>query len=154
MKTNIKDFFKNVKNEYCVYNDLVKSRDEIKTKYSSDLQKLNVKKEKLWTGKDFSKWELNENEKIDKSLLLKDRNYAFGKMYSKETSHLNNVNNKLAYYNKMVIDELRRLINLHVTRYSDQIRNFSEDFYPTLTDVKIFFIFILGDKCMVISCFK
>lgn len=135
MKKNIKDFFKTIKNEYCVYNDLVKSRDEIKTKYSSDLQKLNVKKEKLWTGKDFSKWEINEHERIDKNLLSKDRNYAFSKMYCKETSHLNNVNNKLAYYNKMVIDELRRLINSHVVRYTEEIKNFSNDFYPTLTDV-------------------
>ncbi len=137
MKTNIKDFFKKIRNEYCVYNDLVKNRDEIKTKYSAELQKLNVKKEKLWTGKDFSKWELNENEKVDKSLLNKDRYYAFSRMFYKETSYLNNVNNKLGYYNKMVIDELRRLILSHVMRYSEQIKNFSEEFYPTLTDVKI-----------------
>jgi hypothetical protein len=143
MKTNIKDFFKNIRNEYCVYSDLVKNREEIKSKHSSELLKLNVKKEKLWTGKDFSKWELNENEKVDKSLLNKDRTYAFSRMFHKETSYLNNLNNKLGYYNKMVIDELRRLINSHVTRYTEQIKNFSEEFYPSLTDVKKIKYFLL-----------
>ena len=141
MKTHIKDFFKTIRNEYSGYNDLVKSRDEIKTKFSADLQKLNVKKEKLWSGKDNVKWELNENEKIDKSLLNKDRNYAFGKMYHKESNHLNNVKNKLGYYNKMVIDELKRLINSHVVRYTEEVKNFSNEFYPSLTDVILIFIY-------------
>jgi hypothetical protein len=146
MKTNIKDFFKNIRNEYSIYDDLLRSRDEIKTKYYSDLQKLNTKKEKLWIGREYTKWELNDNDNIDRSLLLSDKNYAFGKMCSKETINLNNINNKLGYYNKILIDELKRLINSHVKRYIDQIKKFSNELYPTLTDVNIkdfLFYFIL-----------
>lgn len=135
MKTYIKDFFKSIRNEFGVFSDLVKSRDEIKTKYNAELLKLNLKKERLWTGMEISKWELNDSEKIDKSLLTKDKNYAFNKMCFKETNMLNNLHNKLGYYNKMLIDELKRLIHSHIVRYMKEMSTFSEDFYPTLTDV-------------------
>lgn len=135
MKTYIKDFFKNIRGEFCSFTELVKSRDEIKNKYNSELLKLNLKKEKLWTGMEFSKWEMNESEKIDKSLLSKDKNYAFNKMCFKETNTLNNIHNKLGFYNKMLIDELKRMIHSHIGRYTKEMSTFSEEFYPTLTDV-------------------
>ncbi len=135
MNTYIKDFFKNIRNEFGIFSDLVKARDEIKSKYNSELLKLNLKKEKLWTGMDISKWELNESERIDRSLLTKDKNYAFNKMFSKETTNLNNLHNKLGYYNKILIDELKRMIHSHIGRYVTEISGFSEEFYPTLTDV-------------------
>lgn len=143
MKSYIKDFFKGIRNEFTVFNDLVKERDEVKQKYNSEHMKLNVKKEKLWTNMDFTKWDMNENDKIEKYLLSKDKAYAFKKMCFKETNLLNNVHNKLGYYNKMVIDELKRMISCHVKRYTQEMKNFSDDFYPTLTDVKKFFLFFL-----------
>lgn len=139
MKTYIKDFFKNIKNEFGIFSDLVKSRDEIKTKYNAELLKLNLKKEKLWTGIEISKWELNESERIDRSLLTRDKNYAFNKMCFKETNVLNNLHNKLGYYNKMLIDELKRMIHSHIGRYVKDMADFSEEFYPTLTDVNFYF---------------
>ncbi len=141
MKSYIKDFFKNIRNEYCVFNDIVKMREEMKIKHNSELLKLNCKKEKLWANMDFSKWEMNENEKIDRNVLMKDKNIAFKKMCFKETNLLNNSHNKLGYYNKMVIDELKRMIHSHITRYIQEMKLFSEEFYPTLTDVKYFFYF-------------
>jgi len=135
MKTYIKNFFKDIRSEFGVFSDLVKSRDKIKTKYNSELLKLNLKKEKLWTGMDLSKWELNDSEIIERSLLTKDKNYAFNKMCFKETNILNNLHNKLGYHNKILIDELKRMIHSHLGRYVKEMTSFSEEFYPTLTDV-------------------
>jgi len=140
MKTYIKDFFKNIRNEFCVFTDIVKVRDEIKSKYNLELLKLNVKKERLWASMEISKWEINEAEKIDKTNLIKDKNFAFSKMCFKETNNLNNLHNKLGYYNKKLIDELKNLIKSHIHRYTQEISSFSEEFYPSLTDVKIFYL--------------
>ena len=142
IKLHIKDFFKSIKSEFNLFSDLVRKRDDLKIKYNNELLKINLKKEKLWTQMDFSKWELNESEKIDRSLLSKDKNYAFKRMFSKDTNILNNLHNKLGYYNKMIIDELKRMVSSHVKRFSEEIKLFSDEFYPSLTDVK-FFIFYL-----------
>ena len=139
IKLHIKDFFKSIKNEFNLFSDLVKKRDDLKIKYNNELLKINLKKEKLWTQMDFSKWELNESEKIDRSLLSKDKNYAFKRMFSKDTNILNNLHNKLGYYNKMIIDELKRMVSSHVKRFSEEIKLFSDEFYPSLTDVKFFY---------------
>ena len=64
IKLHIKDFFKSIKSEFNLFSDLVRKRDDLKIKYNNDLLKINLKKEKLWTQMDFSKWELNESEKI------------------------------------------------------------------------------------------
>jgi hypothetical protein len=116
------------------YKELIKTREDIKARYNNELLKLNLKKEKLWTNMNYSSWEMNEEEKIDKSQLLKDKNYAFKKMCYKETNSLNNLHKKLGYVNKMNMNELRRLISNHCVRYKNNMKEFVENFYPTLTD--------------------
>lgn len=116
------------------YKELIKTREDIKAKYNNELLKLNLKKEKLWTSMNYSNWEMNEDEKIEKSQLVKDKNYAFKKMCYKETNNLNNLHKKLGYVNKMNMDELRRLISNHCVRYRHNMKEFVENFYPTLTD--------------------
>jgi len=153
MKTYIKDFFKNIRSEFAVFSDIVKFRDDIKQKYNAELLRLNYKKEKLWNGMETSKWELNESDKIDRGLLIKDKNYAFVKMCFKETNILNNLQNKLGFYNKMLIYELKRMIQSHIFRYTKEISLFSEEFYPTLTDVNYIFN-NLGNKCLVVFGYK
>jgi hypothetical protein len=135
-KHNIKDFFKYVNMESNSYKELIRAREDVKFRYNNELLKLNLKKEKLWTQMDLSKWEMNEDEKIDKSLLTKDKNYAFKKMCNKETNIVNNLHNRLGFVNKMNMDELRRFINNHSVRYNKNIKDFIENFYPTLTDVR------------------
>jgi hypothetical protein len=145
MKHNIKDFFKYIKMENSSYSELIKTREDYKSKYNSELLRLNVKKEKLWTQMDITKWDINEDiEKIDRSSLTRDKNYAFKKMCYKETMSLNNLHKRLGFVNKMNLDELRRLININCGRYTKNFKEFVESFYPSLTDVSIFiFIFYL-----------
>ncbi len=116
------------------YKDLIKNREDLKAKYNSDLLKLNTKKEKLWTSMEVNRWELNEEEKIERGMLTKDKNYAFKKMCHKETNLLTSQHKRLGYFNKMNMDELRRQIANHSTRYTTNMKAFVENFYPTLTD--------------------
>ena len=60
---------------------------------------------------DMTKCEITEDmEKIDRILLLRDKNYACSKMCTKETLSLENLKKQLGYANKCNIDELKRLI--------------------------------------------
>lgn len=122
--------------ENYAYMELIKNREDVRGKYNSELLKLNLKKEKLWTGMDISKWDLNEDslEKIDRSMLVKDKNYAFKKMCYRETNTVTNLHKKLGYINKMNMEELRRMIYMHISRYKKNFKMFVENFYPTLTD--------------------
>lgn len=136
IKHNIKDFFKFIKMENSSYCELIKKREECRSKYNSELFKLNVKKEKLWSQMDYSKWKMNETEeKIDRQLLSKDKILSFKKMCYKETAQLNNLHNHLGYLNTMNLIELRRLILSHCGKYMKNIKDFTESFYPTLTQV-------------------
>ena len=136
IKIKIKDFFKYQKMENVAYSELIYSREILKNKYVSENTKLMNKKEKLYSTMDISKWEIIEdfNNSIDKNLLLKDKNYALAKMCTRETQNVENYRKQFGYSNKMNMEELKRIINLNVQRFTQNIKSFSEEFYPTLTD--------------------
>ena len=135
MKSYIKDFFKYIKMEGTAYEELVQKRDEIKNKFTAENLRLQVKKDKLWASMDMTKWEITEDmEKIDRILLLRDKNYACSKMCTKETLSLENLKKQLGYANKCNIDELKRLIKKYADMYLNNLKNFAEKMYPTLND--------------------
>ena len=139
VQSKVRDFFKYVKMENSSFGEILKSREEMKAKYNFELIKLNYKKEKLWTQMDLSKWEINDDlEIIDKGSLTKDKNFAFQKMCYNDTNQLNNLHKKLGFYNKSIMNELKRFVNNHCGRYKENMRSFLDEFYPTLSDVNLF----------------
>ena len=58
VKVHLKDFFKFIKMEGTSYEELIKNREEVKSKYVSEKVRLTTKKEKLWQGMDVTKWEI------------------------------------------------------------------------------------------------
>jgi hypothetical protein len=111
VKVHIKDFFKYVKQEGLAYMELVKARDESRTKYVAEKVRLINKKEKLWQGMEVGKWEIiDEFNKVDRSMLTKDKNYAISKMCTRETTVLENMRKQLGYSNKMSVDMMKILI--------------------------------------------
>lgn len=134
IKTNIKDFFKFKKMEGMVYEDLLKSRDELKDKYDSEYEKLMTKKERLWQSMDLTKWEIDEYSNIDTSLLMKDKEYAMNVMCAEETKSIENIHKQFGYANNMNMEELKRMINNNSDKIVKMIKEFAEEFYPTLRD--------------------
>ena len=135
MKSYVKDFFKYIKMEGIAYEELIQKREEIKNKFTAENLRLQVKKDKLWASMDMTKWEITEDmEKIDRILLLRDKNYACAKMCTKETLSLENLKKQLGYANKCNIDELKRLIKKYADMYLNNLKNFAEKMYPTLND--------------------
>ena len=135
IKTHIKDFFKYIKMEGFAYIELIQSRNIIKEKYQIEYQRVASKKEKLWQTMDLGKWEIiDEFNKVDRVLLLKDKTYAMQKMCTRDTQSLENIHKQLGYANKMNMEELKRLIDTNAKRFVENLKTFSESFYPTLND--------------------
>jgi hypothetical protein len=139
VKENIKDFLKEIRRDNGAYMEVIKERDELNTKYHSDIVKLNTKKDKLWSQMDTGRWELNPEIKYDKAALTSDKQYAYDNMCFKETSALKNLHSRLLYMNKISLDELKRLIGTQCCKYKMNFKQFIDSFYPTLTEVRRFY---------------
>ena len=138
-KNHFKDFFKYINLEGQAYSSLIAEREELKQKYMIELAKLNAKKEKLFSGGDFSKFELNPDDRtIDFERLKRDKPYAMENMCYKEGNELKLLYNQLGYYNKMNIHELKKMIRKYVGKFVKNLEGFNEQFYPTINDVSIF----------------
>ena len=84
---------------------------------------------------DISKWEILEDfGKIDRVLLVRDKIYGCSKMCTTETNNLNNLQKKLGYVNKCSIDELKKLVNKYKNTFVDNIKLFSGDLHPIISD--------------------
>ena len=135
IKKHVKSFFKYVNMEGNAYSELTKSRLVIKEKFENENKKLNNKKEKLWEQNDISKWEINEDfSNIDRVLLMRDKQYAFSKMCTRESFTVNNLRILLRYANKKNLDELKKIITNYQESFINNVKAFANSFYPTLND--------------------
>ena len=134
-KVYLKDFFKYLHMECGAYTELIVKRNSLKVNYMDERKKLNAKKEKLWASGDVSKWEIIEDfNKIDNMYLKSDKNYAFSKMCTQDTNHVNNLGNTLGFYNRQNMQELKKLMKNNCNKYMNDLKVFTDNFYPTLTD--------------------
>ena len=135
IKTYVRDFFKYIQMEGGSFEELVQSRDALKSKYIAEHARLCTKKDKLWASMDVSKWEIvDEFEKVDRLLLFRDKTYATAKMCTRETQFVENLHKQLDYANYMNNEELRRLIENNGKKFLDNFKQFADLLYPTLND--------------------
>ena len=135
IKNNIKDFYKYINMETDSFNELLLERDIIKNNYDYEHNRLLTKKEKLWDNGDITKYEiLDEYNSVDNLILLRDKQYAFNKMCTRETQIENNLHKQLNYTNWMNSEELNRMINRNSEQFVDNIKKFCDKIYPTLND--------------------
>ena len=136
IKDNIKDFFKYINLESKSYINLINKREELKIKYTNELNKLNSKKEKIYSTNDINKFELNPNDKtINVQRCLMDKAYAFQHICYKDNLNLKLIFNQLGYTNKKNIDELKKIIKTYGIRFVDNFKSLDEKFYPTINDL-------------------
>ena len=135
IKESIKNFFKFVKLEGSAFLDIINRREEIRNKYIYESNSLKNKKEKLWTENNIKKWEIvDDSNQIDQVLLLKDKNYAISKMCTQETFGVEKLKQQLGYANKMTSNELKKFLNENSEKFMDNMKDFVQKFYPSLTD--------------------
>ena len=135
IKNNIKDFYKYINMESVSFDELLEGREIIKNLYLNEHIRLTLKKEKLWENGDVTKYEiLDEYNSVDNLFLLRDKNYAFSKMCTRETQIENNLHKQFNYCNWMNNEELKNLINRNSEKFIENVKDFCEKIYPTLND--------------------
>ena len=135
VKNNIKDFYKYINMESVSFDELLEGREIIKNLYLNEHMRLTLKKEKLWENGDVTKYEiLDEYNSVDNLFLLRDKNYAFSKMCTRETQIENNLHKQFNYCNWMNNEELKNLINRNAEKFIENVKDFCEKIYPTLND--------------------
>ena len=131
----IKSFFKLQKLKCNSFIEIIDSREILRQKFNTDYTKLITKKEKLYTSvKDINKWEINNFEKIDKPLLLRDKNYAFEHMCSKESQVIESIKNLLEFCNYNNYMSFKKINKENVVGFVDNMKNFTELIYPYIDD--------------------
>ena len=135
IKFHMKDFFKYINLECKAYFEIIERREEIKTKYDGENQRVTAKKEKIFLTGDINKFEIEDISKVDKDRILHDKPYAFGNMCFRDSGHLLKVFNQLGYANKQCMRELKKLIKEYCMRYVENVKKFDEEFYPTINDL-------------------
>ena len=134
IKKHFKTFFKFIQMEGTSYQELIASRESLKSIYTSSKTKLEAKKEKLWT-QDISKWEIFDDQgKCDRSRLKEDKAYGMSWMCTKETNRVDSMKKQFRYVNRMIFEELKKIIDINCERYVNNVKDFVEHFGPTITD--------------------
>ena len=135
IKEQIKHFFKREKLENLIFIDLIDTREQIRQKYISEKIKLDNKKEKLYKTNDISKWEIEDSfGQIDHARLMRDKNYAFEKMCTRETKNVENIHKLLGYANFMNVTQLKNKIEQNEKKLVEITKEFANKFYPSLND--------------------
>jgi hypothetical protein len=107
--------------------------------YKADAR-LTMKKEELFKQGNISKFEISPEEMkkiVDKSLLVRNKDYAFPLMMSKETCHVHLLRQNYAYYSTQFLNEFERIRMLNGQKHRTHIVGLSQSHSDILADVKI-----------------
>ena len=126
----IKGFFKLQRLKNNSYIDIAENRENLKQKYTIENNKLYAKKEKLYSVKDINKWEIANIEKLDKPLLLRDKNYAFDNMCQKDTLYVDNIYKHLTFSNYMNYIQFKNILEINAKSFVDITKEFAKLIYP------------------------
>ena len=131
----IKGFFKLQKLKSNSFIEIFDSRENLRQKYNTEYSKLISKKEKLYTSvKDINKWEINNSENIDKSLLLRDKQYAFSHMCPKESQNIESMKKLLEFCNYNNYMAFKKINKENVKNFVDNMKDFTEQIFPYIND--------------------
>ena len=109
MNTNIREYFRFMKNQFHVLNELASKVENYKEKYNKAMEKLKKDKEKLFKEQDINSWGLNENDLKHKDVFLKNKELAFNRMMPEESKNVLNIKNVYGVYLNSLIDEYERI---------------------------------------------
>ena len=134
IKDVVNKFFKNVKNDSISLNEVIARQENLVQDYLAKFNKLNGKKESLWSQMDISKWELNTMENVDTILIYRDKKYAFSKMCFKENEEIKRNCDELGHYFYQNEENFIKMLKEFEVSYENDLEEFAKVFEPTLTD--------------------
>lgn len=139
VQIHFKEFFKLLKLEGEAFQELVAKRTSYENRYTSEFQRIALKKDKLFNTKDVSKFEITAPS-YDQNRILSDKTYAFTVMCGKDNNLLDSIEKFVQYYNKMSLTQLKTLVKQHCDRFYDNFKQFDAMYYPSINDVSLFIL--------------
>ena len=109
MNTNIREYFRFMKKQFHVLNELASKVENYKEKYNKAMEKLKEDKEILFKEQDINSWGLNENDLKHKDIFLKNKELAFNRMMPEESKNVLNIKNVYGVNLNSLIDEYERI---------------------------------------------
>ena len=137
LNTNVREYFRYVKNEYHSMRDLGEVVESNKMIYKKAFDKLYFNKENLFKQQDLLQWGLSKEDLGNKLVLLKNKDLAFSKMLPKETKRVNMFKEFYGSYLNSIINEYERIRVLNAKRHKEKITIFIRNLSDCLTDFHV-----------------
>jgi hypothetical protein len=137
LNTNVREYFRYVKNEYHSMRDLGDIVESNKMIYKKAFDKLYFNKENLFKQQDLLQWGLSKEDLGNKLVLLKNKDLAFSKMLPKETKRVNMFKEFYGSYLNSIINEYERIRVLNAKRHKEKITIFIRNLSDCLTDFHV-----------------
>jgi len=133
----IREFFNFTKKEMRGIKDLISEYEQSKQDYMAFETKLRSKKEELFLGGNFLKWEmtLEDSKETDKAMLLKDKPLAFSKMLPKETMISHSHRRNFAFHMSALNSEYLRLLKIQNKKYLHHFKDLASRQTEFLADI-------------------
>ena len=117
IEINLKEYFKYIKNNYRSMKELIHITDNFKNTFYKSFKSLKTKKEDLFKRQEFTKWDFDPKENIDRNTISTDKNLALEKMLHKETAQVNNQKVIYGFYLNRIISEHDRMKIINANKH-------------------------------------
>ena len=141
IEINLKEYFKYIKNNYRSMKELIHITDNFKSTFYKSFKNLKTKKEELFKKQEFTKWDFDPKENIDRNTISTDKNLALEKMLHKETAQVNNQKVIYGFYLNRIISEHDRMKIINANKHYlitmnifEIMTNNTSDFMASLAD--------------------
>ena len=141
IEINLKEYFKYIKNNYRSMKELIHITDNFKSTFYKSFKNLKTKKEELFKKQEFTKWDFDPKENIDRNTISTDKNLALEKMLYKETAQVNNQKVIYGFYLNRIISEHDRMKIINANKHYlitmnifEIMTNNTSDFMASLAD--------------------
>jgi len=138
---HLREYFKFVKNNYRSMKEFIHIEENFKNSFYKSMKSLISKKEDLFKKQEIAKWEIDPKEKIDKNLLLTNKNLATEKMLHKDTNSVSNQKQLYGFYLNRIIYEHERMQKINAQKHLqllmsvfDKQTNSTTEFITSIAD--------------------
>jgi len=138
---HLREYFKFIKNNYRSMKEFIHIEENFKNSFYKSMKSLISKKEDLFKKQEIAKWEIDPKEKIDKNLLLTNKNLATEKMLHKDTNSVSNQKQLYGFYLNRIIYEHERMQKINAQKHLqllmsvfDKQTNSTTEFITSIAD--------------------
>lgn len=134
---NIGTWFKYQRQEARCFKEAHWLRDESLTRYTTTKANMLTKKEKLFKGKDVSKWEIKEEKLRQAQDIIDDKDEAFKMMMPSETKKVEYLAEESSYFTNQCWKESRRVIMSDYAQAREHFVDMGEQMHRHIYEINL-----------------